>query len=83
MGTPVETEVITSLAPGLVSPKSALTPGNYFLQVWVYDWQGPLEALQTLRDRWSRHGYLIGEGALSNRIQVSIDPPKNLAMCKN
>lgn len=83
MSTPVVTEVITSLTPGLDSPKSAFTPGDYFLQVWVYDWQGPPEALQTLRDRWRKQGYLVDEGSLSNRIQVSIDPPKNLAMCKN
>jgi hypothetical protein len=83
MSTPVVTEVITSLTPGLISSKSTLTPGNYFLQVWVYDWEGPPEALQTLRDRWRKQGYLIGQGSMSNRIQVSIDPPKNLAMCKN
>jgi hypothetical protein len=83
MSAPVVTEVITSLAPGLVSPKSTLTPGNYFLQVWVYDWEGPPGALQTLRDRWRKQGYLIGQGSMSNRIQVSINPPKNLAMCKN
>jgi hypothetical protein len=83
MSTPVVTEVITSLTPGLISPKSTLTPGNYFLQVWVYDWKGPPEALQSLRDRWRKHGYLIGQGSMSNRIQVSINLPKNVAMCKN
>jgi hypothetical protein len=83
MSTPVTTEVITSLTSGLDSPKSAFTPGNYFLQVWVYDWQGSPEALQTLRDRWRKQGYLIGQGSMSNRIQVSLDPLKNLAMCKN
>ena len=83
MSAPVVTEVITSLTPGLISPKSTLTPGNYFLQVWVYDWEGPPGALQTLRDRWRKQGYFISQGSMSKRIQVSINPPKNLAMCKN
>jgi hypothetical protein len=83
MSAPVATQVIASLTPGLVSPKSALAPGSYFLQVWVYDWKGSPEVLHTLRDRWKKQGYLIGEGSLSNRIQVSIDPSKNLATCKN
>jgi hypothetical protein len=82
LSTPVVMEVVTSLTPGLISSKSTLT-GNYFLQVWVYDWEGPPEALQTLRDRWRKQGYLIGQGSMSNRIQVSINPPKSLAMCKN
>ena len=78
----VVTEIYFRADPADPYHHSLPGPGRYFLGIAVETWGGTPDTLINLQKRWETHGDLIGVTLYSNPLLVSINPPKELPVCK-